>query len=49
MSNFVSVFLDDCSLDVVDTDSNMNGAYEGIDLENGENAFFDSKLRDVNV
>ncbi len=44
MSDFVFVFLDDCSLDVVDTDSNMNGAYEGIDVENGEYAFFDSKL-----
>lgn len=45
MSDFVFVFLDDCSLDVVDIDSNMNGAYEGIDVENGEYAFFDSKLR----
>lgn len=45
MNNFLFVFLDDSTLDVVDPDSNVVGAYEGVDVASGEYAFFDSQLR----
>lgn len=44
MNDFIFVFLDDGTLDVVSPASNINGAYEGIDVEDGRYAFFDSKL-----
>jgi hypothetical protein len=43
--DFIFVFLDDSSLDVVDPSTNLNGAYEGVDVENGAYAFFDSQIR----
>jgi hypothetical protein len=47
MNDFIFVFLDDGRLDVVSSASNINGAYEGIDVEDGRYAFFNSKLHEL--
>ncbi|MEY4669553.1 MAG: hypothetical protein RL518_2252 [Pseudomonadota bacterium] len=47
MNDFIFVFLDDGTLDVVSSASNINGAYEGIDVEEGRYAFFNSKLHEL--
>ncbi|MBL7662722.1 hypothetical protein JNK13_08220 [bacterium] len=42
---FIFVFLDDGTLDVVSPRGDLMGAYEGIDVGNGEYTFFDDQLR----
>ena len=44
----IFIFLDDTTLDVVDEPSEINGKYEGIDVEDGLYCFFDDQLRRMN-
>ena len=42
---FIFVFLDDQTLDIVSPSDNLIGIYEGIDVEDGVYTFFDQDLR----
>ena len=44
-NQFIFVFLDDQTLDIVSPSDNLIGEYEGIDVEDGVYGFFDQDLR----